>query len=236
MSEKKSKKGPAAAEDPRRESGLPGGGQGRTDEPGRTGVWPGSGPWPSGEAPIQQPGSFGQGERGPEGYQDSGSSSLEGIHELMQGRSLFERAGLLVRDIMTRSVECVRLDTTLQEAAQKMRDFDIGPLPVCGDDDRLAGLVTDRDITVRAVAEGKDPYATPVREIMTSGVVFCMEDQPITEAAKLMEDRQVRRLAVLDQNQHLVGILSLGDLAVRTQDKELAGEAIEAVSEPAHAC
>ena len=71
-------------EDPRRESGEPGGGQGRTDKPGKSGVWPGSGPWPPGDVPIQQPGSFGQGERGPEGYFDSGDSSVEGVHRILR--------------------------------------------------------------------------------------------------------------------------------------------------------
>lgn len=220
------------SEDPRRESGLPGGGQGRTDEPGRTGIWPGSGPWPAEEVPIQQPGSFGQGERGAAGYEDSGSSSLEAIQASLQAGRPGAR---LVRDIMTGGVTCARPEMTLQEAAERMRDLNVGPLPVCGENDHLVGFITDRDITIRGVAAGKDPRTTPVREVMTPDIVCCWDDQTISDAAQLMEQHQVRRLAVLDRNQRLVGILSLGDLAVRTQDRRLAGEAIEAVSEPAHA-
>ena len=141
---------------------------------------------------------------------------------------------MFVRDIMTQGVECVRPDTTIEEAARKMRDLDVGPLPVCGDDDRLAGMLTDRDITVRAIAEGKDPRTTQVCDIMTPEIVYCYEDQDVTEAAKLMETKQIRRLVVLDRNKRLVGIVSLGDLAVKTHNQELAGEAVEAISEPVH--
>jgi CBS domain-containing protein len=137
-----------------------------------------------------------------------------------------------VNEVMTPGVECVGPDTTIQEAARKMRDLDVGPLPVC-DDDRLAGMVTDRDITVRATAEGRDPRTTPVREVMTPDLVYCFEDQDVEEAARLMEAKQVRRLLVLDRGQRLVGIVSLGDLAVKTGDEPRAGEALERVSEPA---
>jgi CBS domain-containing protein len=139
---------------------------------------------------------------------------------------------MLVKEIMTRDVECIRPDTVLDEAARKMRDLDVGSLPVCGDDDRLAGVVTDRDITVRAVAAGKDPRTTRVREIMTPGVIYCFEDQDVTDAAHLMEEKQIRRLAVLSRKRRLVGIVSLGNLAIDTHDERLAGEALEAVSEP----
>ena len=142
---------------------------------------------------------------------------------------------MLTKDIMTRDVECARPDATIQDAARKMRDLDVGSLPVCGENDRLAGILTDRDIVVRVVADGKDPRTTRVGDTMTPGIVYCFEDQDVTEAAKLMEGQQVRRLAVLDHNKRLVGIASLGDLAVKTRDEELAGEAIEAISEPVHA-
>jgi CBS domain-containing protein len=219
----------------RRESGEPGGGQGRTDVPGQTGIWPGSGPWPPESVPIQQPGSFGQGERGAEGYFDSGDSSVEAVQQVLQEQARMERGNMLIRDIMTQGVECVRPDTTLQEAARRMRDLNVGPLPVCGDDDRLAGIVTDRDITVRAVAEGKDARTVRVAEIMTPQIVYCYDDQDATDAAKLMETRQIRRLVVLDRSKRLVGIVSLGDLAVKTRNDELVGEAVEAISEPVHA-
>ena len=114
-----------------------------------------------------------------------------------------------------------------------MRDLDVGPLPVCGDDDRLAGMVTDRDIAVRAVAEGWDPTAKRVRDVMSEEVVYCFEDQAVEDAARLMRENQIRRLVVLNRDKRLVGIVSLGDLAVETGDEELAGRTLEEVSEPA---
>ena len=136
-----------------------------------------------------------------------------------------------VKDVMTRGAECVRPDATLQEAAQKMKSLDVGPLPVC-DNDRLVGMLTDRDITVRAVAEGKDPRATRVRDAMTEGICYCFEDDDVADAARVMKERQIRRLVVLDGNKRLAGIVSLGDLAVETGDEHLAGETLEHVSQP----
>jgi len=137
-----------------------------------------------------------------------------------------------VKDIMTPNPECIRPDATLQEAARRMRDLDVGPLPVCGDDDRLAGMITDRDITVRAVAEGKDPKTTTVREAMTGDIVHVYEDQDVADAAQVMEQKQIRRLVVLNHDHRLVGIVSLGDLAVESGDRTKAGEVLQEVSEP----
>jgi CBS domain-containing protein len=106
-----------------------------------------------------------------------------------------------------------------------------GPLPVC-DNDRLAGLITDRDIAVRAVAEGCDPRTTTVKDVMTPDVVYCFEDQDVQEAAQLMREHQVRRLVVLNRDKRLVGIVSLGDLAVETGDEKLAAKTLEHVSLP----
>jgi CBS domain-containing protein len=138
-----------------------------------------------------------------------------------------------VKDVMTSDVECISPDTTLRVAAQKMKELDIGPLPVCGDDDRLTGMITDRDIAIRAVAEGLDPSTAQVRDIMTPNIVYCFEDQDISDAAHMMEQNQIRRLVVLNHDKRLVGILSLGDIAVDTGDEQLAGHTLEAVSEPA---
>jgi len=138
-----------------------------------------------------------------------------------------------IRDIMTRGVECVRPVDTLQQAARKMRDLDVGPMPVCGDDDRLAGMITDRDITIRATAEGLDPTEARVRDVMTEGVFYCFEDQDVRDAARTMEEQQVRRLVVLNRDKRLVGILSLGDVATETADTERSGEILEQVSETA---
>jgi CBS domain-containing protein len=132
---------------------------------------------------------------------------------------------------MTPGVECIPPDSTLQDAARKMQALDVGPLPVC-DHDRLAGMLTDRDIVVRAVAEGRDPGSTRVRDVMTPEVVYCFEDQDVQEAARLMEQKQVRRLLVLNRDKRLVGIVSLGDLAVETGDEKLVGRTLEQVSLP----
>jgi CBS domain-containing protein len=138
-----------------------------------------------------------------------------------------------VSDVMTRNVECVRPDDSLQAAARKMRDLDVGPLPVCGDNDKLAGMITDRDITVRAVAEGWNPAEHRVREAMTDQVIYCQDDQDVEEASRMMQERQVRRLMVLNRDKRLVGIVSLGDLAVKAHDDRPSKEALERVSEPA---
>src|SRR3954454_23395616 len=103
-----------------------------------------------------------------------------------------------VNDVMTRGAECVRPDDTLQEAARRMKALDVGPLPVCGDNDRLGGMLTDRDIVVRAVAEALDARTARVREAMTEGVTYCFEDDDVAEAARLMRERQIRRLVVLN--------------------------------------
>jgi CBS domain-containing protein len=134
-----------------------------------------------------------------------------------------------VKEVMTRNVQCVSPDASLQEAACKMKDLDVGPLPVC-DHDRLTGLLTDRDIAVRGVAEGRDPKNTKVCDVMTPGVVFCFEDDDVQEAARIMEEKQVRRLVVLNPDKRLAGIVSLGDLAVLTGDRDLSAKTLEEVS------
>jgi CBS domain-containing protein len=136
-----------------------------------------------------------------------------------------------VHEVMTRSVEGISPDASLQAAAAKMKALDVGPLPVC-EHDRVIGMITDRDITVRATAEGDSPAAIRVRAVMTPDVISCFEDQLVGEAARLMQENQVRRLLVLDRERRMVGIVSLGDLAVETGDEELAGNTLEAVSEP----
>jgi CBS domain-containing protein len=136
-----------------------------------------------------------------------------------------------LKDAMTHGTEVINPEATLQEAARKMQRLDVGPLPVC-DGDRLVGMLTDRDITVRAVAEGCDPTTTTVREAMTPELLYCFEDQDVQEAARLMSQYQVRRLPILNRNKRLVGMVSLGDLAVNTGDQQQAGAVLEQVSEP----
>jgi CBS domain-containing protein len=138
-----------------------------------------------------------------------------------------------IEHAMTRGVECVHPDDSICHAARRMGELDVGSLPVCGQNDKLVGIITDRDITIRATAASCDPDRTPVHDIMTPKIVCCFEDQDVAEAARLMEEKQVRRLAVLNNENRLVGILSLGDIAVRMHDDRLSGEALERVSEPA---
>lgn len=137
-----------------------------------------------------------------------------------------------LKDVMTRDIEVVHPDAMLVEAAEKMKALDIGPLPV-SDGDRIVGMLTDRDITVRAIAEGRDPKTTKVREAMTPHIVYCFEDQDVKEAAKLMQEKQIRRLVVLSREKRLVGIVALGDLAVDPGDEKLSGKVLKEVSEPA---
>lgn len=135
-----------------------------------------------------------------------------------------------VKDVMTRAVQTIEPDGTLAQAAARMDELGIGALPV-RDSERLVGMITDRDITVRATAEGLDPGSARVRQVMTDGVAYCFLDQTVREAAALMEKYGVRRLPVLNRENHLVGIVSLDDLAVDTGDTELAGEVLEAVAQ-----
>jgi CBS domain-containing protein len=138
---------------------------------------------------------------------------------------------MLVRDVMTKGAECVRPTTPLHDAAQRMKDLDVGRLPVC-EGDRLVGMITDRDITVRATAEALPPMLGQVGDVMTPDVVWCFEDQDVQEAAKLMKEHQIRRLVVLDRDKRLTGIVSLGDLAVESGDEHLAAETLGQVSLP----
>src|SRR2546422_3075712 len=136
------------------------------------------------------------------------------------------RSHMQVKDIMTPQVEIVHPDTSLTEAAKKMSRLEIGPLPVC-DGEKLIGMITDHDITVRATAKGSDPNATKGREVMTPEVVYCFEDQDVKTVAQMMEMRQIRRIPVLNHDKRLVGIVSLGDLAVETRNQKLAGRTLE---------
>jgi CBS domain-containing protein len=136
-----------------------------------------------------------------------------------------------VSEVMTRKAECIAPEANLQKAAQRMKALDIGALPVC-DHDRLTGMLTDRDIILRCVSEGHDPKQDRVRDAMTRQIVYCFEDDDVTRAAELMKSKQVRRLPVLNRGKRLVGILALGDLAVETGVGQLAGQALEGLSQP----
>lgn len=136
-----------------------------------------------------------------------------------------------VNELMSCNVECTPPYATLFDAAVRMKELNVGSLPVC-ENDRLVGMITDRDIVVRAVAECRNPADALVRDIMTPETTYCFEDDKIEDAATLMKEKQIRRLVVLSREKRLVGILSLGDLAVESGDDKLAGETLERISEP----
>jgi CBS domain-containing protein len=133
-----------------------------------------------------------------------------------------------ISEVMTRDVQTVRPDQPVQEAASFMLSADAGSIPVT-DGDRLVGMITDRDIAVRGVAKGYGPD-TPVRELMTGDVICCREDDEVEDVASKMSEAQVRRLPIIDRDERLCGIVSLGDLS-RDADDDSATEALEGVSE-----
>ena len=135
-----------------------------------------------------------------------------------------------LKDLMSRDVKVISPDMTIRDAARKMRDGDFGMMPV-GEDDRLIGTISDRDIVIRAVAEGKDA-GTKVRGVMSEGVAWAYEDDSVEEAAKIMSERQVRRLPVVDRDKRLVGIVALGDFAVESSEIQPAAQALSEISKP----
>lgn len=136
---------------------------------------------------------------------------------------------MLVADAMTRDVRVASPSQTIQDAATVMAEIDAGALPV-GEDDRLVGMITDRDIAIRAVRLGKGPQ-TPIREVMSPDVLYCYEDEDTDEVARNMADQQLRRLPVVNRHKRLVGILSLGDIAV-IEGEIPAGGALVGISQP----
>ena len=128
-----------------------------------------------------------------------------------------ERSGgwMQLREIMTKEVEVIRPETCVSQAAQKMRSLDVGALPVC-EGEQLVGMVTDRNINIRATAYGHDPNTTPVRHYMSFDLICCFEDQDIKEAEELMRQRGLRQLPILTREKQIAGIVALDDLAIRT--------------------
>lgn len=135
-----------------------------------------------------------------------------------------------VSEVMSSDVQIISPDATIEEAAQEMRDGDFGLLPV-GDEEQLLGVITDRDIAIRAVAEGSGPD-TPVGEVMSEGVICAHEDDTVEEAAQIMSDHQIRRLPIVDADERLVGIVSLGDFAVDSSEIGAVADALSEISSP----
>jgi CBS domain-containing protein len=137
-----------------------------------------------------------------------------------------------VSEIMTRQVECIEPDTTVRNAAQRMRLLDVGFLPVCNGD-RLAGTVTDRDIAIRHVAAGLDPVSSTVKDIMSRHTFYCYEDQDIEQVGQTMREKEVKRILILNRDKRLVGVVSLGDISRAAGEQELAGQTLRSISEAA---
>lgn len=136
-----------------------------------------------------------------------------------------------VKDLMSRRVEMISSGSNLVEAAEKMRSMEMGALPVC-EGEELIGMVTDRDIVIRAIAQDEDPSETFVSEIMTPEVYYCYEDDDVAEAAKQMEERTVRRLLVFNSDNEPKGFISLADFALKSRDEHLTCELLGCVCEP----
>ena len=135
-----------------------------------------------------------------------------------------------IRDVMTQGVELIDPEATLSEAAVRMAETDLGILPV-GEDDRLIGVVTDRDLVVRGLAQGYDPNETRVREVMTDRVLYCFDDQEPSKAAEDMAVQQIRRMPVVNREKRLIGIVSLADIA-RKHDAKKAGTTLKELVVP----
>lgn len=136
-----------------------------------------------------------------------------------------------VREIMTRDFQSVMPNASIREAAQMMRDLNVGMLPVA-DGDNLQGTITDRDLAVRAVADGADPTAVQVQQVMTRDCIYAYEDEDVREAARKMEEHQVRRLLVFNRQDRAVGIIAQADIARDPESARYAGEILHDISEP----
>jgi CBS domain-containing protein len=183
-----------------------------------------SGPHPRGNAPIVTPASWGQGKRGAAGYEDHGDSELN-IASVTPEKC---------RDIMTKDPVCCLGSDTLSAAAQLMRDNDVGVLPLVLSQSTktLAGIVTDRDLAMRVVAEGRDPRKSTVEQIMSRPIVICSPDDDYERVVHLMERHQLRRIPQVEKNGRVVGIVSQGDVALRVHDDAKTSEVLTEISRP----
>ncbi|WP_447984915.1 CBS domain-containing protein [Nitrospira sp. Nam74] len=141
-------------------------------------------------------------------------------------------ASRLLREVMTTRVTTLLPTDTVQSAAQRMKALNVGSIPIC-ECNQLVGMLTDRDIVVRVIADRHNPETKQIQDAMTRQVDYCYEDQDVDEAAQVMQDRQIRRLPIIDRDNQLVGIVSLGDLAVKTNEEKTMAQALEQISLPA---
>lgn len=135
-----------------------------------------------------------------------------------------------LKEVMSREVRVIGPDETIKEAAHHMLKGNYGMMPV-GEDDRMIGAISDRDIAIRAVADGKGPDTT-VRDVMSDGIVWAFEDDSVADAVRIMSEHQIRRLPVVNADKRLVGIVALGDFAVVSSELAAAGEALSEISKP----
>lgn len=205
-----------------RESGQPGGGAGRRDEVGSSGVYPMSGPHPAGDVPVVWPASWGQGKRGSAGYEDHGESEL----------NILPVAPEKCRDIMTKDPVLCQAGDSAVVAAKLMQDHNIGALPVVGDLRKLVGIITDRDLAMRVVASGRNPQTITVQEIMSQPVVTCSPDDEYQKAVELMERHQIKRIPEVDNAGQVVGIISQADVALWILDEKKIAEVVKSIAQP----
>lgn len=208
----------------KRESGIPGGGAGRKDLIGKSGVYRVSGPQPAGDAPIVPMASWGQGKRGAAGYEDHGGSEL--FFRVVKPEKC--------RDLMTKDPVCCLPADTAAHAAQLMKRHDVGILPVVENrkNKRLIGVVTDRDLVLKVVAKGLDPTASSIEPIMSKPAIQCSPDDEYQKALDLMEQHGIKRMIVTDNSKRAVGVIAESDIALRVRDERKTGEVVAAVSQP----
>lgn len=208
----------------KRESGHPGGGAGRKDKVGPSGVYPMSGPHPPGDAPTVWPGAWGQGKRGPRGYEDHGESGLN-LRPVKPEKC---------RDIMTKDPVFCQASDTVMIAAELMKRHNIGALPVIGNlrGRKLVGMITDRDLAMKVVAEAQDPHTITVEQIMSHPVVTCSPDDRYQKALDLMEEHQVKRIPAVDNSGRVVGMISEADVALRVHDDRKTAEVVSSICQP----
>jgi len=212
----------------KRDSGMPGGGQGRTDKVGDSGVYPASGPWPAGDAPFRGMGEWGQGERGASGYQEHGDS------ELNLGPSALGKPPQQCRDLMSKNPVYSLPSDPVEKAAQLMKTENIGSLPVVADAQtkKLVGIVTDRDLALQIVAGGRNAQRTKVEEVMTRNLVTSQPEDDLQQVLWAMAQHQVRRIPVVTANGELVGIVAQADIATRLEEPQQTAAVVEEISQP----
>ena len=177
------------------------------------------------QTPAQKPGNLGVG-------QTSGATFPGGFSDLKRGIEIMqERKGcqMEIAKIMHSPADWVDANTAVAEVARLMKASDIGALPV-GRNDRLIGMVTDRDLALRVLGEGRDPAMTTAEQVMTPGIVWCLTTQTVEDAMHMMEQKKIRRLPVIDEKKRLVGMLSIGDIA-DAMPRQLLGEVVNAVAD-----